>query len=194
MQPQGLADTGTSHARALLSVVVPMRNEVDNVAPLMARLMPVLNNITSHWEILCVDDGSTDETWERILQAEAQDSRIIGLKLSRGFGHQYALLAGLSCAQGAAVVTMDGDLQHPPELIAQLVALWRAGFAIVTTQRQEARSTGTFKRFTSRYFLRLFSFFATVFQRVAQSSDSSTTVWSRFYSGFKIRTCFCAGQ
>ena len=143
-----------------LSVVCPCYNEMGNVGPLMGRLVPVLEILSASYEIILVDDGSTDATWDAILAAVRANRSIRGIRLSRNFGHQNALLAGLRQAAGSAVITMDSDLQHPPEVIPQLVEAWRRGSQIVTTRRQDKEVASTFKRVTSRLFYRFFSFMA----------------------------------
>lgn len=134
-----------------------MFNEAENLPPLVERLLSTLEALETSFEVILVNDGSRDGTWERIQEAAAADSRIKGLLLARNFGHQNALFAGLHHSQGRAVVTMDGDLQHPPEVIAELHAAWRSGNKVVTTRRHDSGDTPTFKRLTSRWFYRLFS-------------------------------------
>jgi dolichol-phosphate mannosyltransferase len=138
-------------------VVVPVFNERDNLQPLLDRLGPVLAQSSGLYEILFVDDGSTDDTVQGLVQVMADDPRVRLVRLSRNFGHQAALVAGLEHSRGAAVITMDGDLQHPPELIPQLVQRWRAGDEIVQTIRREPADTNPFKRAGSRWFYRLLS-------------------------------------
>ena len=99
------------------SVVVPVFNEADNVRPLWDRLLPVLTQTGGRFEVVFVDDGSRDGTFAAVKQLHARDQRVRGISLSSNFGHQIALLAGLRQASGRIVITMDGDLQHPPELI-----------------------------------------------------------------------------
>ena len=142
-------------AAPLLSVVVPVYNESVNLAALLARLRPVLEDLTPAYEIVFVDDGSRDDTAARIAQTSHQDPRIRLVPLSRNFGHQAALLAGLEHARGTAVITMDGDLQHPPELIPQLVAEWRRGAEIVQAVRRQPADNNPLKRAGSRWFYRL---------------------------------------
>ena len=138
-----------------LSVVVPMLNEADNVQPLWERLRPVLERNGGAFEVIFVDDGSSDATFARIRGLHECDPRVRGLSLSSNFGHQVALLAGLRKARGRFVVTMDGDLQHPPELIPTLLEKQREGYDIVNTRRIDASDSGPFKRGTSRLFYRI---------------------------------------
>ena len=144
-------------SRPVLSIVVPMFNEATNVFPLLDALRPVLDALDEPYEILLMDDGSKDGTWPMIQKAAGEDPRVKGLSLSRNFGHQNALFAGLHFAAGDAVITMDGDLQHPPQKIPELVACWRKGFKIVDTKRRQSTDTTLLKRLTSRWFYRLFS-------------------------------------
>lgn len=145
-----------------LSVVVPLFNEENNVGPLVRRLTEVLECIKEPYEIILIDDGSHDATWEVIKTLSISNSRLKALGLSRNFGHQHALLAGLIHAQGQAVISMDGDLQHPPEVIIELVAAWKKGFKVVVTDRKGQEVLPPFKRLTSRYFYKIFSFMSEV--------------------------------
>jgi dolichol-phosphate mannosyltransferase len=140
-----------------LSVVAPMYNERTNVAPFVAAVSAALDPTFVAYEILLVDDGSRDGTWEEISAAAGQSAKVRGISLSRNFGHQGALLAGLNHARGRAVVTMDGDLQHPPASVLELVAAWREGYKVVNTRRADSDDTSFFKRLTSRTFYWLFS-------------------------------------
>jgi polyisoprenyl-phosphate glycosyltransferase len=147
----------------LISVVVPLFNEQDNVAHLVERLANTLNSLGKSYEVLLIDDGSGDATWIRIANAAAQHHpRLRGLRLARHFGHQAALLAGLSRARGQAVVSMDGDLQHPPELIPELVKTWKQGAAVVDTRRHYNAQTSRFKKLSSALFYRFFSFMSEI--------------------------------
>src|SRR5438105_1225996 len=115
----------------MLSVVAPAYNEAENIGAFVARVVPVLETLNDDWEIVLVDDGSKDLTWAAIETAASADARVRGIRLSRNFGHQLALSAGLSVARGDGVITMDSDLQHPPEAIAALVAAAREGNDVV---------------------------------------------------------------
>ncbi len=156
--PADTSQVGLAEEPPMLSVVVPALDEEDNVEPFAKRLDETLGDGSLSWELIFVDDGSQDATWSRIESLNARDLRVGGIRLSRNFGHQHALLAGLSRARGQAVITMDADLQHPPRLIPRLVDEWRKGNRIVHTVRRYTGRQSLFKRFTSQVFYRLFSF------------------------------------
>lgn len=141
----------------LVSVVAPMFDEEGNVEPFVQEVERVMGEQQLSYELLLVDDGSGDRTWQRIREQAERNPQVRGLSLSRNFGHQNALFAGLSHARGQAIVSMDGDLQHPPAVIPELLAAWRAGHQVVTTDRKDSPDTGLFKRVTSRWFYRVFS-------------------------------------
>jgi len=140
-----------------LSIVVPVFNEQANVAPLVSRLSAAAKQTGLHSEILLVDDGSSDGTARCALALGEQEPALRVLQLSRNFGHQAALFAGMSHAVGAAVITLDGDLQHPPELIPQLVRKWQDGYEVVQAIRREPVDESAVKRVSSRGFYRLLS-------------------------------------
>ncbi len=142
----------------LLSVVIPVYNEQECLEPLVAELKKTLDSQKWVYEIIFVDDHSTDLS-PRILQSLCdQWPQLRGLRLSRNFGHQAALCAGLQEARGDAVITMDADLQHPPSLIPELVRLWRQeGFEIVNTIRAQSGGSGFLDRLGSHWFYRLFN-------------------------------------
>jgi dolichol-phosphate mannosyltransferase len=144
-------------ARPEVTVIAPLFNERTNVAPLVEALGAALVTAGIDYEVVLVDDGSKDGTWDAIAEISAREPRIRGVALSRNFGHQGALLAGLNHARGRAVVTMDGDLQHPPSVVPVLVQAWRDGFKVVNTRRTDSLDTGGFKRLTSRLFYWIFS-------------------------------------
>lgn len=124
----------------VLSIVVPMYNEEDNVQPLVSEVVRVVGALHVPYEIVLVDDGSRARTWEQIKRVAAIAPNVIGVALARNFGHQRALLAGLSYARGQAAVSMDGDLEHPPGLIAQL------RYQLVNTLRSDRAVSSAFKR------------------------------------------------
>ncbi len=142
--------------RPVLSVVVPAFNEADNLDPLFARLTAVLEGLGLPFEVVVVDDCSTDATFEKLAEQNARDPRIKGLRFSRNFGKEIALAAGLRYARGAAAVLMDADLQHPPELIGAFVAEWRSGAQIVYGQRDRSGERPSLRRWLTRRFYRLF--------------------------------------
>lgn len=141
-----------------LSIVVPLCNEEGNVAVLLDRLREAVHPLSVAYEVILVDDGSRDATWDLVREAASRDSRVRGISLSRNFGHQNAIFAGLFHASGEAVITMDGDLQHPPALVPLLLEAWRQGSKIVETRRIESGDVSLFKHTTSRWFYRAFSF------------------------------------
>ena len=127
----------------LISVVAPVYNEAETVDELHRRLTAALIPLGSY-EIVLVDDGSTDATWDAVRGLAASDSHLRAVRLSRNFGHQVALSAGLDHARGEAVISMDGDLQDRPELIPELVERWRQGFDVVFAVRaQREGETGS---------------------------------------------------
>lgn len=151
-----MSEPPTSEAAAPeISVVVPCHNEEGNIGPLVNRLTSVLTGIGDSFEIILVDDGSTDQTLARMRAAHEADPRLKFLSLSRNFGHEAASTAGLRHAAGNAVVLIDADLQDPPEVIAELVARWREGFELVFATRDKRPGEGVFKRVTSILFYRL---------------------------------------
>lgn len=151
-----------SEPKVDVSIVVPAYNEESCIATLVERLTTALRPLDITYEIILVDDGSTDGTWAAIASFQQRDDCVQGLRLVRNFGHQSALLAGLFYAKGRAVVTMDGDLQHPPETVPEMIAGWQAGHKIVNTQRDDAHSAGGLKRAGSRNFYKAFSWLSGV--------------------------------
>jgi glycosyltransferase involved in cell wall biosynthesis len=125
-----------------LSVVIPCYNEGENVPLLFARLLPALEALGVSFEVVCVNDGSRDDTLGRLLEVQASESRLRIIDLSRNFGKEKALSAGLFHSRGRAVIPMDADLQHPPEAIADMLAKWREGFEVVFARR-DARTGQT---------------------------------------------------
>jgi polyisoprenyl-phosphate glycosyltransferase len=146
----------------LLSVVVPMYNEANGIDTLFAALIPALEKLALQWEVVCVNDGSRDQTLQCIKAWNQKDSRIKLVSLSRNFGKEAALTAGLSFAGGDAVIPFDADLQDPPELIAQMVQKWREGFKVVLATRSRREGENAFKRGTAWIFYRLFYNISTV--------------------------------
>jgi glycosyltransferase involved in cell wall biosynthesis len=147
----------SSHAAEapVLSVVVPCANEEEVLHESHRRLTNVLTQIGVPYEILYVDDGSTDSTLGLLRELQSSDHRVRVISLSRNFGHQMAITAGLEHAVGEAVVEIDADLQDPPEVIAEFVDRWRAGFDVVFGLRTERQGETAFKLWTAKWFYRL---------------------------------------
>lgn len=139
----------------LVSIVVPVFDERANVERLADAVHEALGD--QPYELIFVDDGSRDDTLRCVMKVQERRSEVVAIALSRNFGHQNALAAGLTHARGDVVVTMDGDLQHPPRLIPTLIDHWRDGSKIVYTQRHDTTVVPWFKRVTSRAYYRLFS-------------------------------------
>src|SRR5438270_4320974 len=135
----------------MLSVVVPVKNEESGIVPFVERVGPILDSICadSGWEILFVDDGSSDATLAAIVAANMREPRVRALSLSRNFGKEAALSAGLDHARGSAVIPMDVDMQDPPEVLPEMVARWRDGYEMVFGVRRCRTSDGWAKRVTA---------------------------------------------
>lgn len=138
----------------MLSVVAPVYNERESLDELHQRLTGVLLPLTEY-EIVLVDDGSRDGSWDRLVALSARDPHLRLIRLSRNFGHQAALSAGLDAARGEAVVLMDADLQDPPEVIPQLVAKWREGFDVVYAIRRTREGERAWRRLAIKGFYRV---------------------------------------
>lgn len=146
----------TSESSMKLSVVIPVLNEESNIRILYDRMTAQLTQLAHESELIFVDDGSSDSSAAKIASLRQADSRVKLLSLSRNFGHQIALTAGMDYANGDAVIVMDADLQHPPELLAELVKHWKEGFEVVYTVRHTTEDAGWLKRITSKLFYRFF--------------------------------------
>ncbi|KPJ99725.1 MAG: hypothetical protein AMJ60_04005 [Desulfobacterales bacterium SG8_35] len=155
-------DDSVKAAPTRISIIIPVYNEAGNLDRLIRELVAVLASLEADWEVIYVDDGSSDDTWAVIEKQHRGDNRVKGLRLSRNFGHQYALLAGLANGSGDALITMDGDLQHPVAIIPELVNEWRRGNMIVHTQRIDPPSLPFFKKLTSGLYYRIFSYLSGV--------------------------------
>ena len=147
----------------MISIVIPAYNEERNLEVLYSNVREVMNAAGENdWELVVVDDGSKDGTWDVLTGLSNSDVRVRGVRLSRNFGHQSSLMAGLAAARGSAVIMMDADLQHPPALLPQLVRKWREGFQVVHAVRRDPPETSWFKRTTSRLYYRMFAFMSGV--------------------------------
>jgi glycosyltransferase involved in cell wall biosynthesis len=145
-----------------LSVIIPVHNESANIRPLCERLVPVLNRITSIWEVIFVDDGSRDDSLGAIREVSRTEPRIGAVSFSRNFGKEIAIAAGLDHARGDAVVIMDADLQHPPEMIETFVERWRDGYIMVYGQRTDRSDETRTKRGFAHLFYQLFARFGEI--------------------------------
>jgi dolichol-phosphate mannosyltransferase len=143
------------NSACLLSVIVPCYNEEEVIRTTHERLSRTLGAITPDYEIIYVDDGSRDRTAEIIHRLQKSSPKVRFVRLSRNFGHQIAVSAGIEYARGAAVVLIDADLQDPPEVIADMVAKWREGFHVVYGLRTDRPGETKFKLQTARAFYRL---------------------------------------
>lgn len=141
-----------------ISLIIPAYNEEGNIKEIYNRTTKVLKGIKSDYEIIFVNDGSTDNTEKYILEINQNDKDVKLISFTRNFGHQAALIAGYNNCGGDVVITMDCDLQHPPEFINNLIEKWKNGFEIVHTKRIDKNQKNIFKKYTSKYFYRLFSY------------------------------------
>jgi len=135
-----------------ISVIVPLYNESEGIEYLFARLTPVLQELHSSYEIICINDGSQDDTLSKLIKFWQLNPAIKILNLSRNFGKEIALTAGIDYASGAAVIPIDADLQDPPELIVKLIAKWREGYDVVYATRRSRQGETWLKRITALVF------------------------------------------
>ena len=144
----------------MLSIIIPAYNEESNIRPIHDKLSDVLSHIECSYEIIFINDGSTDKTDNSILEIIESDNNVKLISFSRNFGHMAALIAGYNYCKGDAAITMDCDLQHPPELIVDLLDSWSKGYDIVNTVREDINEKSFFKKMTSKYYYKLFSWFS----------------------------------
>jgi len=137
------------------SIIAPIYNELGNIPELHRRVKETLEKTGETWELLMVDDGSTDGSTDEIRKQATQDEHIKPVIFARNFGHQIAVTAGLDYAKGQAVVVIDSDLQDPPEVILDLISKWKEGYEVVFAQRSEREGETWFKLFTASLFYRL---------------------------------------
>ena len=138
-----------------LSIIVPFYRESTSVGLFFDRALPVFRQISKSFEVVAIDDGSDDDTWDRLQDVAASCAEVKLVRLSRNFGHQIALTAGLDHASGDAVVVMDGDLQDPPELIYEMMERWRQGADVVMAARRTRSGESKFKRLSAGLFYRI---------------------------------------
>jgi dolichol-phosphate mannosyltransferase len=144
-----------TNARITYSIVAPVFNEAESLPLLHERIKQVMTSMREPWELLLVDDGSTDGSTEAILRLARQDRHVRPVIFARNFGHQIAITAGWDYARGDAIVIIDADLQDPPEAIPELAQKWREGYEVVYAIRAEREGEGWFKRLSASAFYRL---------------------------------------
>ena len=137
------------------SIVAPIYNEIDNLPELYRRVKEVMDSSGESWELILVDDGSTDGSTERIRELARMDKTVRPVIFARNFGHQVAITAGWDYARGDAVIIIDADLQDPPEVILELAKKWKEGFEVVYAVRGEREGESWFKKFTAAMFYRI---------------------------------------
>jgi len=137
------------------SIIAPIYNEIDNLPELYRRVKEVMNSSGEPWELILVDDGSTDGSTERIRELAQQDKTVRPVIFARNFGHQVAITAGWDYARGDAVVIIDADLQDPPEVILELANKWKEGYEVVYAVRGEREGESWFKLWTASLFYRI---------------------------------------
>ncbi len=140
----------------LLSVIIPVLNEEQNISPLIKKLIPVVSKY--QYEIIFIDDGSTDKTTDEIKKYAAKNQKIKLISFTRNFGHQMALAAGYQFAKGDCVVSLDADLQDPPEIIPQMIKKWQKGAKVVYAKREKREGESFFKRITASLFYKVINF------------------------------------
>jgi dolichol-phosphate mannosyltransferase len=134
------------------SIVIPIYNEQESLPSLVDRLGPVMDKLDGPAEVVLVDDGSRDASYQLMIEVNGRDPRFKIIQLSRNFGHQIAITAGMDVASGQAVVVMDADLQDPPEVILQLAERWQQGYDVVYARREQREGETLFKRKTATMF------------------------------------------
>jgi len=146
-----------------ISIILPVLNEEGNIRPIYEKIRDVFSQIGYDYELLFIVDGdSTDRSEEFITNIILIDKNVRLVVFTRNFGHMTALIAGFNLCTGDAAITMDCDLQHPPDLIPELIRQWQDGYSIVNTIREDKNQRGIFKKYTSRYFYRIFSWLSEI--------------------------------
>jgi polyisoprenyl-phosphate glycosyltransferase len=147
--------TTTVDQRPTFSVVVPIWNETEVIPELYRRVLQIMDSTGASWELVCINDGSTDNSLELLLELHRQDPRVKVIDFSRNFGHQIAITAGADFADGDAVIVMDADLQDPPDVILRMIEKWRAGYEVVYAVRSKRKGETRFKLWTASLFYRI---------------------------------------
>lgn len=178
-----------------LSLVVPVLNEEDVLDRFLARVVPLLERVAANYEIICVNDGSTDGTLDALLVARSHNPNIKVIDLARNFGKEQALSAGLDCASGDAVIPIDVDLQDPPELIAEMVERWLDGYDMVLAVRRSRTADSLAKRGSANAFYRIIGRIAEV--PIPANAGDFRLLDRRVVEAFKLlpeRTRFVKGM
>jgi len=134
------------------SIIAPIYNEIENLPELYRRVKEVMNSSGEAWELILVDDGSTDGSTDKIRELAKKDKIVRPVIFARNFGHQVAITAGWDYARGDAIVIIDADLQDPPEVILELAKKWKEGYEVVYAVRSEREGESWFKKFTAAMF------------------------------------------
>lgn len=146
----------------MISIIIPMKNEADGLPVLFAKLLPDLERCNKVFEIIAINDGSTDNTLQLLLNLQKNIPNLRVIDLSRNFGKEAALTAGMAAARGDAAIPIDADLQDPTELIPQLIAKWEEGYEMVIAARDDRSQDSFFKRLFSQSFYQIFNLFSNV--------------------------------
>lgn len=151
-----------SQSAKTVAIVVPVYNEEDNIEHFTKAVSDVMSDLPYDYELFFIDDGSVDKSRKILRRLEEENSHVSAIFLARNYGHQLALTCGLDNADADAVITMDGDMQHPPELIPKLLDLWESGFDVVQTIRETTEGVSFFKKMTSKYYYKLLNLISDV--------------------------------
>jgi dolichol-phosphate mannosyltransferase len=156
-------DHSMNQTRALVSIVIPVYNEEEGLTKITDRIVEVFKGLERYdFEIIFVDDGSYDDSLKKLVELNKQNPKVNYLSFSRNFGHQLAVKAGLDHANGICAISMDADLQHPPELIVEMLQKWEEGYDIVYTRRKDDKNISFFKRKSSAAFYRFLNFISDI--------------------------------
>jgi dolichol-phosphate mannosyltransferase len=145
-----------------IAIVIPSFNEEGNIEIMVKSIKDIMQSLSYDYEIIFVDDGSSDSTLVKLKELIISNKNLFFIELSRNFGHQNALKAGVDVAKANAVITMDSDMQHPPELIPELIKKWEEGYDVVYTRREEDKNNSYFKRKTSKGFYNVMNYLSEV--------------------------------
>lgn len=155
----------------MISIIVPMKNEAEGLSLLFAKLVPTLESCKKPFEIIVVNDGSTDDTLARLLEFQKNIPNLRIVDLSRNFGKEAALTAGLAAAHGAAAIPIDADLQDPVDIIPRMITKWEEGYEMVIAARDDRSQDSFLKRIYSKNFYRIFNLFSTTTHLVPNAGD-----------------------